>query len=394
MRDFTFYAPTEIVFGRGAETQAGKLLKKYGATRVLIHYGSGSAVRSGLLGRLIRVIEEEGLHHVELGGVHANPRLSKVYEGIDLARREKIDFILAVGGGSVIDSAKSIAYGVKMEGDVWDLFAGKAEATDACPFGCVLTIAASGSEMGGGCVLTKEEGGLKWDYVSPYGFSRFSILNPELTEMLPPYQTACGCTDILMHTLERFFHSGSTLRLTDRIAVALMRTVMEAAGTLQQDPHCYEARAEVMWAGSLSHNGLTGCGGGMGSWVPHKLQCELGGRYDIAHGAGLAAIWPSWARFVSETEPERFAVLGETLLGLEPSEERKKLAEDAICTMEEFFRFIGMPTRIPELGVDLSEAEIRELSRQVTKEDTVRLGDLRPVGQNEAEEIFRRACGA
>ena len=392
MRNFTFYSPTEVVFGRDTEKQVGNLLKKYGAHKVMIHFGGGSVQKSGLLQRVVDSVTGSGLAYVLFGGVQPNPRVQKVYEGIVLARNENIDFILAVGGGSVIDSSKAIAYGMRMNGDVWDLFTGKRQATDACPVGCILTIAAAGSEMGGGCVLTNEVGGYKRGYTSRFGFNKFAVMNPELTYTLPAYQTFCGCTDIIMHTLERYFHSGGTLELTDRIAEGLIKTVMGATEILVKDPCDYQARAEVMWAGSLSHNDLTGCGGGHGSWVPHKLQNELGGKYDVAHGASLAAVWGSWARFVCCTHPERFAKLAVTVFGESKIEkDNMTLGNIAITKMEEFFQRIGMPTSLKALNIVVSDEDIEEMSRKCTNDGTIVWGDIKPVGYSEIVEIYKNA---
>lgn len=275
MFNFTYFTPTEVVFGKGTETQAGVLVKKYGGKKVLIHYGSGSVVRSGLLGRVKASLEEQGISYVELGGVVPNPVLSLVYKGIDLAKREGVDFILAVGGGSVIDSAKAIGYGVANEGDVWDLFEHTCTAKACLPVGTILTIAAAGSEMSMSSVITKEEGLKKRAYDDDLSRPRFAIMNPELTVTLPDYQTACGCTDILMHTMERYFTNGGNMEITDSIAEALMRTVISNARILKNDPKNYDARAEIMWAGSLSHNGLTGCGNDGGDFATHMLDYTI-----------------------------------------------------------------------------------------------------------------------
>ena len=258
--DFTYYAPTRVVFGKGTEAQTGTLVKEQGCKKVLLHYGSGSARKSGLLGRIEKSLEEAGIAYVSLGGVVPNPRLSLVYEGIDLCKREGVDFILAVGGGSVIDSSKAIGYGVANEGDVWELYDRKRQARACLPIGVVLTIAAAGSEMSASCVITKDEGGIKRGYASDLSRAKFAVMNPELTMTLPDYQTACGCTDILMHTMERYFTNGGHMELTDTLAEGLMRTVLRNAEILRDHPDDYDARAEVMWAGSLSHNDLTGCG--------------------------------------------------------------------------------------------------------------------------------------
>ena len=291
MYNFNYYTPTKVVFGKNTEDQCGELVKEQGCKKVLIHYGSGSVRRSGLLDKVKASLDDAEVDYIELGGAVPNPRLSLVYEGIELAKKEGVDFILAVGGGSAIDSAKAIGYGVANEGDVWDFYDRKRQATGCLPIGVVLTIAATGSEMSNSSVITKEEGWVKRGYSSDYGRPHFAIMNPELTMTLPDYQTACGCTDILMHTMERYFTNGGNMEITDSIAEGLMRTVIENARILVRDPKNYDARAEVMWAGSLSHNGLTGCGAVVGGdFASHALEHEIGGIYDVAHGAGLAAI--------------------------------------------------------------------------------------------------------
>lgn len=290
------------------------------------------------------------------------PRLSLVYEGIELGRREGIDFILAVGGGSVIDSAKAIGYGLVNEGDVWDFYDHKREASDCLPVGVVLTISAAGSEMSNSSVITKDEGGVKRGYNNDVCRPKFAIMNPELTMTLPDYQTACGCTDILMHTMERYFTNGGNMELTDGIAEALMRTVIKNALILRDDPSDYDARAEVMWAGSLSHNGLTGCGNDGGDFVTHMLEHEMGGMFDVAHGAGLAAVWGSWARYVLKDCLPRFEKFALNVMGVEKGSSAEETAERGIAAMEDFYRAIHMPTSLSELGVKPTEEELKHLA--------------------------------
>ena len=306
MLNFEYYTPTKVVFGKDTEKQAGELVKAFGGTKVLVHFGGQSAKKSGLLDRICNSLEEAGLSYVTLGGVVPNPHLSKVYEGIELCKKEGVDFILAVGGGSVIDSGKAIGYGVANEGDVWDFYAKKRTAKACLPIGAVLTIAAAGSEMSNSSVITNEDGWLKRGYNDDVCRCKFAVMNPELTYTLPAYQTASGCVDILMHTMERYFTKAENTMLTDSVAEGLMRTVIYNAKVLAEDPENYDARAQVMWAGSLSHNGLTGCGT-EGDWASHQLEHELGGMFDVAHGAGLAAVWGSWARYVYKEKPARFA---------------------------------------------------------------------------------------
>ena len=364
MFNFTYFTPTEVVFGKGTETQAGVLVKKYGGKKVLIHYGSGSVVRSGLLGRVKASLEEQGISYVELGGVVPNPVLSLVYKGIDLAKREGVDFILAVGGGSVIDSAKAIGYGVANEGDVWDLFEHTCTAKACLPVGTILTIAAAGSEMSMSSVITKEEGLKKRAYDDDLSRPRFAIMNPELTVTLPDYQTACGCTDILMHTMERYFTNGGNMEITDSIAEALMRTVISNARILKNDPKNYDARAEIMWAGSLSHNGLTGCGNDGGDFATHMLEHEVGGLYNVAHGAGLAAVWGSWARYVMKDCLPRFKKFAVHVMGIKDSGDDDAVALKGIEALEGFFQEIGMPISFKELGIKASEEDLALMAKK------------------------------
>ena len=356
--DFEYYTPTKIIFGKGAEEKAGEQVKAFGGTKVLIHYGGGSVIRSGLLKRVEDTLSAAGISYVKLGGAVPNPRLGLVYEGIDLCKREGVDFLLAVGGGSAIDSAKAIGYGVANEGDVWDFYDYKRKACAALPLGVILTIAATGSEMSDSSVITKEEGLVKRGYSSDYGRPRFAIMNPELTMTLPDYQTACGCADIMMHTMERYFTNSGTMEITDALAEGLLRTVMKNALILARDPHNYEARAEVMWAGSLSHNGLTGCGSDGGDWMTHKLEHELGGLYDVAHGAGLAALWGSWARYVYRDCLPRFRRFAEEVMGVEALGTDEEIALKGIEAMEAFLRRIGMPTSLKELGVPATDGDL------------------------------------
>ena len=362
MFHFTYHTPTTVVFGKGAEEQTGALVKAQGCRKVLIHYGGGSVVRSGLLGRIKAALEAEGVACTELGGVVPNPRLSLVYQGIELARREGVDFLLAVGGGSVIDSSKAIAYGLAEEADVWELYDRVRKAKACLPVGVVLTIAAAGSEMSNSSVITKDEGGIKRGYNDDLCRPKFAVMNPELTMTLPPYQTASGCTDILMHTMERYFTPNGTMELTDRIAEGLMRTVMDNAVLLRDDPGNYNARAEIMWAGSLSHNGLTGCGSDGGDWVPHGLEHEMGGMFDVTHGAGLAAIWGSWARYVYRECLDRFISFAINVMGVPGSGTPEDIALAGIEAMEDFYRSIHMPTCFSELGISPTQEQLEKMA--------------------------------
>ena len=364
MDNFKYFTPTKVIFGRETEKQAGELVNGLGCKKVLIHYGGGSVVRSGLLDRVKASLEAEGISYVELGGAVPNPRLSLVYEGIGLAKREEVDFILAVGGGSAIDSAKAIGYGVVNEGDVWELYDRKRQAAGCLPVGVILTIAATGSEMSDSSVITNEDGWVKRGYSSDFGRPVFAIMNPELTMTLPDYQTACGCTDILMHTMERYFTSGGNMEITDSIAEALMRTVMTNAIILRDDPGNYDARAEVMWAGSLSHNGLTGCGIKSADFATHMLEHELGGLFDVAHGAGLAALWGSWARYVYKDCLPRFHRFAVNVMAVLDHGEPEETALKGFEALEEFFRSIHMPTSLHDMNLDPTEEEMKLMARK------------------------------
>ena len=333
--------------------------------KVLIHHDNGQYLYdTGLLQAVCDQLTANGIAHAELGGVLPNPRLSLVREGIELAKREGIDLVLAIGGGSVIDSAKAIGYGVYNGGDVWDFYDFKRQAEGCLPIGAVLTIAAAGSEMSGSSVITKEDGQIKRGYSSNFSRARFAVMNPELTMTLPPYQTASGCVDILMHTMERYFNQCDNMELTDGISESLMRTVMKNAKILKDEPDNYDARAEVMWAGSLSHNGLTGCGTDGGDWATHKMEHEVGGLFDVAHGAGLAALWGSWARFVLDARPARFAQFATHVLGVTASADDTETALKGIKAMEDFYHSIDMPVSLSELGVTPTPEQIRTMAEK------------------------------
>jgi len=364
MFPFNYFSPTKVLFGRDTELKVAEMIKLFGGTKVLIHYGGGSVIRSGLMKRVTDILDAAGIDYVSLGGAVPNPRLSLVYKGIELCKREGVDFLLAIGGGSAIDSAKAIGYGVYNGGDVWDFYDYKRKASGCLPLGVILTLSATGSEMSDSSVITKEEGQIKRGYSSDYGRAKFAIMNPELTMTLPDYQTACGCADIMMHTMERYFTNGGNMQLTDAIAEGLLRTVMTSAEILVKDPKNYDARAEVMWAGSLSHNGLTGCGSDGGDWMTHKLEHELGGLYDVAHGAGLTAIWGSWARYVYKNCLPRFRQFAVNVMGVAPVGTDEEIALKGIEAMEAFYRRIKMPTNLRELGVNPTEDELRDMARK------------------------------
>lgn len=392
MLDFTYYAPTKVVFGKESQSQIGALVKKQGCKKVLIHYGGGSVVRSGLLDRVKAVLTGEGVEYVELGGVKPNPRLSLVYEGIELCNKENVDFVLAVGGGSTIDSAKAIALGVVNGGDVWDFYDFKRSApAGALPVGVVLTIAAAGSEMSNGSVVTKDEGGVKRGFGCEYMRPKFAVMDPNLTMTLPDYQTACGCADILMHTMERYFGNGEHSVLTDRIAESLMKTVIENAVVLAKEPDNYNARAEIMWAGSLSHNDLTELGGDGGDWCTHQLEHELGGMFDVAHGAGLAAVWGTWARYVLDNCTHRFQQYAVNVLDIEDSGTPKEVALKGIEKTEEFFRTIGMPTSIGDMGIAPTEEQLNTMADMCFAANGGPKGSAKLLDRDDLYNIYKAA---
>lgn len=364
MYDFEYFTPTKVAFGKNSESKLAEYLKDTGCKKALLHYGGSSAEKSGVLAVVRSALKEARMQVVELGGVQPNPRLSLVHRGIEICRAEGVDFILAVGGGSVIDSAKAIGYGTFNGGEVWDFYEGKRKVEGCLPIGVVLTVAAAGSEMSNSSVITNEEGWLKRGYSSNYARPRFAILNPELTLTLSPYQTACGCTDILMHTMERYFTSGGNMQITDYMAEALMRSVIHNSKVLKANPKDLDARAEIMWASSLSHNGLTGCGNDGGDWAVHGIEHELSGLYDVAHGAGLAAIWGSWARYVYKDCINRFHLFAVHVMGVRPSGTREELALRGIERFEEFLRSIDMPTSLSELGIRPNDEEFVRMARQ------------------------------
>ena len=390
MFDFKYFTPTKVLFGKNTEDKVADLIQEFGGKKVLIHYGGGSVIRSGLMQKVTDKLDAAGIAYVKLGGAVPNPRLSLVYEGIELCKKEGLDFILALGGGSAIDSAKAIGYGVMNDGDVWDLYDYKKQAKACMPLGVILTLAATGSEMSDSSVITKEEGLVKRGYSSDFCRPRFAILNPELTMTLPDYQTACGCTDIMMHTMERYFTNGGNMELTDSMAEALLRTVKSNALILAKDPKNYDARAEVMWAGSLSHNGLTGCGNDGGDWMTHKLEHELGGLYDVAHGAGLAALWGSWARYVYKNCLPRFKRYAINVMGIAPNAgSDEEIALKGIEAMEAFYREIKMPTNLRELGVNATDDDLKLMAHKCAVGVNGGKGSARFLKEEDMLEIYK-----
>ncbi|MBQ8585100.1 MAG: iron-containing alcohol dehydrogenase [Butyricicoccus sp.] len=357
MKNFTNYAPNKVVFGRDVESGIGAELKALGAKRVLVHFGGGSCVKSGLLGKVTDSLKSAGLEWVELGGVGANPRLDMVRKGTELARAEGIDFVLAIGGGSVIDSSKAIAVAVAGGGDFWEYIEGKPVET-CLPLGVVLTIAAAGSEMSDSCVITDNENHLKRSIGTDMVRPKVAFMNPENTFSVSPWQTACGAVDIMMHTMERYFTGDGNTEITDRMAEGVLLAVLDAAPRALADPCDYDARATLMWASSLSHNGLTGCG--RSRYFPaHKLEHDFSGLDErISHGAGLAVLFPAWAKYVYKYDVSRFAQFAVRVMGCQMDfVDPARTALEGIEKLIAFFRSLGMPTTLPELGVDPADYE-------------------------------------
>jgi len=388
----TYYTPTKVIFGLEAEKEAGRELKARGAKRVLVHYGSDRIEKNGFLKSITAQLEAEGIEYFLLGGVVPNPRLSLVEKGIELVKRENIDFILAIGGGSVIDSCKAIGYGALYEGEVWNFYSQKATPQSCLPIGCVLTMAAAGSEMSDSSVITNEEGELKRGCNSDYCRLRFALENPALTYTLPSYQTACATVDIQMHTLERYFTGGSTFSFTEGQTFALLRSVKEAGLKALADPCDYEARATLMWASSVSHNGFMALGNATkGDWATHQIEHELSGAYDVAHGAGLAVIFPAWAKYVRKENPDRFARLGYEVFGLENSGDKEKDSLRTIEAFEEFYKALKMPIRLSDLKIELDEELVEKLAVKCTFFGKRTIGSLMKLDKNAIMEILRLA---
>lgn len=450
MVDFKYYAPTEIAFGKDSEGKIPSLLHKYGATKVLVHFGGKSALRSGLIGEIREMLQSAGIQWVELGGVVPNPLVSLVREGVGLCRKEGVDFILAVGGGSVIDSAKAIGYGVCYNGDVWDIYAGLHKPEACLPIGAVLTIPAAGSEMSDSSVISNEDTKEKKGCNSDLCRCRFAVMNPVRTFTLPPYQTAAGVTDIMMHTMERYFSNETDMALTDAIAEALMRTVKDYGLKVVEHPDDYVARAQIMWASSLAHNDLTGCGL-VRDFATHKMEHELSALYGVTHGAGLAALWSYWAAYVLPGHEARFAQFARNVLGVgaadclnadvpveasacavhpaddvipagncacqsdakacvsgecagvnagTPAASQKDsgtasdtaIALAGIEAMKDFYRKIGMPTNVPELiGRKATAEEIAHMADRCTNHGTFAIGGLRKLSLEDVTAIYTAA---
>lgn len=387
MNNFNFYSPTFFVFGKNRETEAGKYTKRFGGTRVLIHFGSGSVVKSGLLNRVKSALTESGIWFTELGGVVPNPRSGLVYDGIDICKKEKIDFILAVGGGSVIDSGKAIAIGALYDGDFWDFYSGK-KVTQALPVGTILTLTAAGSEGSNGSVITHEDGMLKracgGDVMRPV----FSILNPELTCSLPAYQTACGATDMMAHVMERYFTNTKNVEITDRLCEGILLSIINETPKALANPNDYEARANLMWAGMVAHNDICGVGREQ-DWSSHQMEHELSGLYDVAHGAGLAIMFPAWMKYVMSNDIMRFAQFAVRVWGCEMDfENQENTARKGIERFEQFLTSIGMPVTFSQLGAKAEDIDVLVKTLGLGERT---LGSFVKLTENDVKKIYELA---
>ena len=395
MKDFIYYAPTEVVFGKSSEEHVAHMVKKYGGTKVLVHYGGQNAIRSGLLEKICTILSNDGIDFIKLGGVVPNPRLSLVHEGIECCLKEGVNFILAVGGGSVIDSGKAIAMGVaNPDVEVWDYYTGKEKLTKALPVASVLTIPAAGSEMSESSVITNEDGDVKLGFSNDILRPKFAIMNPERTFTLPPYQTAAGVTDMMMHTMERYFTKDDDMDLTTDLAEAVLRRMKTAVFDVLKNPNDYRQRAQIMWGGNIAHWGLTGCGIS-DDWATHQLEHELSGMFDVTHGAGLAAVWPSWARYVMHENLSRFVRFAVNVMDV-PNDfsDPEGTALKGIEAIERFYHAIGMPINIKELiGRDITDAEIKEMARKCSRNYTSTCGALKVLEAKDMEAIYNMARG-
>ena len=395
MKDFIYYAPTEVVFGKSSEEHVAYMVKKYGGTKVLVHYGGQNAIRSGLLEKICTILKNDGIEYIKLGGVVPNPRLSLVHEGIACCLEEGVNFILAIGGGSVIDSGKAIAMGVANPNvEVWDYYLQKEELTKALPVASVLTIPAAGSEMSEASVITNEDGDVKLGFSSDILRPKFAIMNPERTFTLPPYQTAAGVTDMMMHTMERYFTKDDDMDLTTELAESVLRRMKTAVFDVLKNPNDYRQRAQIMWGGSIAHWGLTGCGIS-DDWATHQLEHELSGMFDVTHGAGLAAVWPSWARYVMHENLSRFVRFAVNVMDV-PNDfsDPEGTALKGIEAVERFYHAIGMPINIKELiGRDITDTEIKEMARKCSRNYTSTCGALKVLDAKDMEAIYNMARG-
>ena len=390
MNNFVFYSPTEFVFGKATEMQVGALARKHGARKVMIVYGGGSVVRSGLLDRVKQSLREAGIEYCLMGGVQPNPVDTKVYEGIEFCRREQADMLLPVGGGSVIDTAKAIAAGVLYEGDFWDFYIGKAKVTKALKVAVVLTIPAAGSEGSGNTVITKLDGLQKLSLRVPEVLRPvFSIMNPELTYTLPPFQTACGVADMMAHIMERYFTNTQEVEIGDRLCEGTLMAIINEAPKVMRNPEDYGARANLMWAGMIAHNGTCGVGCEE-DWASHFLEHEISAIYGVTHGAGLSVIFPAWMTWMVEHNVGKIAQYAVRVWGVPESEDKKAVALEGIGKLKAFFSFLGLPVTFKELGIE--DPDIDRLADSLHRNKGELVGNYVKLTKQDSKEIYRLAC--
>ncbi|NLW02705.1 MAG: iron-containing alcohol dehydrogenase [Clostridiaceae bacterium] len=389
MVNFEFQNPTKIIFGKDSEQCLGKEIKKYGK-KVLFHYGGGSIKKNGVYDKVKKVLDDENIEYIELGGVKPNPRLSLIYEGIKICRENSIDFILAVGGGSVIDSAKGIAVGVPYEGDVWDFYMGVSVPETKLPVGVVLTIPAAGSESSYSSVVTEEKNKLKRPLDHDVLYPQFAIMNPEFTFSLPAYQTSCGISDIMAHLMERYFTNVKGVGITSRLLEGAMKNIIDNAHLVLDDPHNYIARSEIMWTGSIAHNNLLNTGR-IGDWASHMIEHELSAINDVAHGAGLAIVFPAWMKYVYKHNIDLFVQFAVRVWNVEQDfENKERTALAGIERLESFYKSIGLPVRLSEIGIGEEHyQEIASKCRVFHEDDTV--GNFVKLTRKDIVEILRLA---
>ena len=389
MNNFTFYSPTEFVFGKETENQVNELVTKYGATKVLIVYGGGSVVRNGLLTRIEESLNHQSVPYVTLGGIQPNPIDTKVYEGIDLCRHENVDFILAVGGGSVIDTAKAIAAGVPYNGDFWDFYIQKAVVKSALNLGVVLTIPAAGSEGSGNSVITKSDTLQKLSIRVPELLRpRFAIMNPELTYTLPPYQTASGIADMMAHIMDRYFNYTAETEVTDRLCEGLLKAIITEAPKVIKEPDNYGARANIMWSGMIAHNGICGVGCDE-DWASHFMEHEVSAVYNVTHGAGLAVIFPAWMTWMASHHVEKIAQFAHRVWDIPESDNKKDMALQAVKCLKNFFISIGLPVTFEQLGIP--DPDINLLVEKLHQNKGEYVGAYVRLSRKETLEIFKLA---
>ncbi len=384
MENFIYQNQTKIIFGKDTENQIGEEIKNY-SKKILLHYGKSSIKKSGLYDRVIESLKNSRVEYIELSGVVPNPRLSLVREGIKLCRENNIDFILAVGGGSVIDSAKAIALGVCYEGDVWDFFSKQIQIEKALPVGVILTIPAAGSESSRATVITNEEEGRKIGIGNEILRPKFSILNPTLTITLPDFQTACGVVDMMTHVMERYFTNTKNVDFIDELSEATLRSIIKNCRKVLKEPNNYEYRAEIMWAGAVAHNGFLGTGREE-DWASHEIEHELSAFYDVAHGAGLAVIFPVWMKYVYKHDTKRFVQFAKNVFGIKEGTD-EQIALKGIESTKDFFKEIGLPTTLKELDID--DKNLEEMAKKCVGEDSI--GNFLKLNKNDVLKIYKLA---